>query len=123
VLSFLSTLPEGKRQPNLLFAAARYLLHRPPGIGELRALVGRDGGELASLMLARRAQTNEHPRRRPASCPAWLSPPTRSGRSCSPAMAARRWRSPKGTERGCAGLHDRDDHIAGMMSPVRAGAG
>jgi hypothetical protein len=63
VLSFLSTLPEGKRQPNLLFAAARYLLHRPPGIGELRALVGRDGGELASLMLARRTQTNE-----PARC-------------------------------------------------------
>jgi hypothetical protein len=63
VLGFLSTLPEGKRQPNLLFAAARYLLDRPPGIGELRALVGRDGSELASVMLARRTQTNE-----PARC-------------------------------------------------------
>ena len=29
VLGFLSTLPEAKRQPNLLFAAARYLLGEP----------------------------------------------------------------------------------------------
>jgi hypothetical protein len=63
ILGFLGALPEGKRQPNLLFAAARYLLGGPPEIGELRAVVGSDGAELARVMLARRTQTNE-----PARC-------------------------------------------------------
>jgi hypothetical protein len=63
VLGFLATLPPPKRQPNLLFAAARYLLGGPPGIGTLRALVRRDQAELARVMLARRTQTNE-----PARC-------------------------------------------------------
>jgi Uncharacterized protein conserved in bacteria (DUF2332) len=30
VLAFLATLPPAKQQPNLLFAAARYLLGEPP---------------------------------------------------------------------------------------------
>ena len=63
VLGFLATLPSAKRQPNLLFAAARYLLGAPPGIGALRGLVQRHEAELAQVMLARRTQTNE-----PARC-------------------------------------------------------
>jgi hypothetical protein len=81
VLGFLSSLPAEKRQPNLLFAAARYLLAGPgrldgpgdlggpsdlggPGdLGRLRELIRRDGAGLAALMLARRTQTNE-----PARC-------------------------------------------------------
>jgi hypothetical protein len=62
VLRFLGSLPPGKRQPNLLFAAARYL-GEPPDIGALRALVGRRPAELSAVMLARRTQTNE-----PARC-------------------------------------------------------
>ena len=63
VLGFLGTLPEARRQPNLLFAAARYLLGGPADIGTLRGLVGRDAARLAEVMLARRTQTNE-----PARC-------------------------------------------------------
>ncbi len=63
VLGFLAGLPGPKRQPNLLFAAARFLLGTPPGLAELRALAGGDAAELAAAMLARRTQTNE-----PARC-------------------------------------------------------
>ena len=63
VLAFLRSLPAAKQQPNLLFAAARYLLGQPAGIGSLRALVARRGAELAAVMRARRTQTNE-----PARC-------------------------------------------------------
>jgi len=59
VLSFLAGLPPAKRQPNLLFAAARYLLGEPPDLESLRSLVAGHGGELASVMRARRTQTNE----------------------------------------------------------------
>ena len=63
VLAFLAGLPAPKRQPNLLFAAARFLLGAPPGLAELRTLVSGDGAELARTMEARRTQTNE-----PARC-------------------------------------------------------
>jgi hypothetical protein len=63
VLRFLGTLPPEKRQPNLLFAAARYLLGATPGSIRLRALVRQNPAELAGVMLARRTQTNE-----PARC-------------------------------------------------------
>jgi hypothetical protein len=63
ILTFLDTLPAAKRQPNLLFAGARYLLGAPADIGALRALVAGRSGELAAVMLARRTQTNE-----PARC-------------------------------------------------------
>ncbi len=63
VLDFLGTLPSPKRQPNLLFAAARYLLGRPAAIGDLRALVSERPADLSRIMLARRTQTNE-----PARC-------------------------------------------------------
>lgn len=63
ILAFLRALPSPKRQPNLLFAAARYLLGRPADTGSLRALVRERGDELGEVMLARRTQTNE-----PARC-------------------------------------------------------
>ena len=63
IVGFLGTLPTHKRQPNLLFAAATYLLGVAPGIGELRNLVSRRQADLSQLMLARRTQTNE-----PARC-------------------------------------------------------
>ncbi len=63
VLAFVQALPPPKRQPNLLFAAARFLLGGPPDIAALRALVERDGAALSGLMLRRRTQTNE-----PARC-------------------------------------------------------
>ena len=37
----IASLPPDKRQPNLLFAAARYLLGAAPGIGPLRGLVSQ----------------------------------------------------------------------------------
>ena len=63
LLEFLTALPTAKRQPNLLFAAARYLLGEPPDLAALHALVGDRGDDLAAVMLARRTQTNE-----PARC-------------------------------------------------------
>jgi hypothetical protein len=63
ILRFLGTLPPPKRQPNLLFAAARYLLGTPPDITTLRDLVRENPAALAEVMLARRTQTNE-----PARC-------------------------------------------------------
>lgn len=63
ILDFLGALPKPKQQPNLLFAAACYLLGEYADIGDLRALIGRRGGELAAAMRARRTQTNE-----PARC-------------------------------------------------------
>ncbi len=67
VLTFLRRLPPAKRQPNLLFAAARRLLGSPPDLDSLRALIAGRGGELRSLMLARSTQTNE-----PARCASLL---------------------------------------------------
>jgi hypothetical protein len=63
LLEFLTALPTAKRQPNLLFAAARYLLGEPPDVAALRALVSDRSDDLAGTMLARRTQTNE-----PARC-------------------------------------------------------
>jgi hypothetical protein len=63
IVSFVASLPAAKRQPNLLFAAARYLLGAPASIGSLRDLVRRSPAELAAVMLTRRTQTNE-----PARC-------------------------------------------------------
>jgi hypothetical protein len=59
VLSFLERLPPAKRQPNLFFAAARYLLGPPPEHASLRSLVSQRPDELAEVMWARRTQTNE----------------------------------------------------------------
>jgi hypothetical protein len=59
LLAFLAKLPSAKRQPNLLFAAACYLLGEPADIAALRTLVADRGSELRTVMLARRTQTNE----------------------------------------------------------------
>ncbi|HYA52469.1 MAG TPA: DUF2332 domain-containing protein [Streptosporangiaceae bacterium] len=67
VLAFLAALPPAKRQPNLLFAAARHLLGQPADIASLRALVTGRGPELAAVIRARRTQTNE-----PARCASLL---------------------------------------------------
>jgi hypothetical protein len=67
VLAFLAALPPVKRQPNLVFAAARYLLGQPADIASLRALVADRGAELAAVIQARRTQTNE-----PARCASLL---------------------------------------------------
>jgi hypothetical protein len=63
ILAFLACLPPGKQQPNLLFAAARYLLGAPADLGSLQMLVADRRSELAQVMQARRTQTNE-----PARC-------------------------------------------------------
>jgi hypothetical protein len=63
ILRFVDSLPPLKRQPNLLFAAARYLLGIPADLASLRGLVNASGPELTEVMLARRTQTNE-----PARC-------------------------------------------------------
>ena len=63
LVSFIASLPPEKRQPNLLFAAARYLLGVPPAIGSLRELASQSRAELTQVIMARRTQTNE-----PARC-------------------------------------------------------
>jgi hypothetical protein len=59
LLDFLGQLPTDKRQPNLLFAAARYVLGTPADTDTLLDLVAQRGPELADLMRSRRTQTNE----------------------------------------------------------------
>jgi len=59
LLSFLDALPAAKRQPNLLFASARYLLGAVPGPSSLRPLIDERAVELAEVMRSRRTQTNE----------------------------------------------------------------
>ena len=63
LVGFIASLPPEKRQPNLLFAAARYLLGAPAAIGPLRELASQSRTELTQLILTRRTQTNE-----PARC-------------------------------------------------------
>jgi len=63
ILNFLGHLPVAKRQPNLLFAAACYLLDEPADVAGLRRLVCDRRDELTATMLTRRTQTNE-----PARC-------------------------------------------------------
>lgn len=67
VTGFIASLPPGKRQPQLVFAAARYLLGAPPLIEALRDLVSQSPAELTQVITARRTQTNE-----PARCAALL---------------------------------------------------
>lgn len=67
VLSFLATLPSGKQQPNLLFAALQFLHGAPTDGAELRRIVATDADRLRDMMLTRATQTNE-----PARCGALL---------------------------------------------------
>jgi hypothetical protein len=59
IVGFLAGLPGPKRQPNLLFAVARYLLGDYADIKALRRLLRTRGDELADTMRTRRTQTNE----------------------------------------------------------------
>lgn len=63
VLSFLEQMPRQKRQPNLLFAAARLVLGAPPSPSSLHTLVVTRPDDLRETMHAKRTQTNE-----PARC-------------------------------------------------------
>src|SRR5258708_36857936 len=56
LMSFVASLPPGKRQPNLLFAAARYLLGPPPVLAQLRGLAGNYRAQLTEALLRRRMQ-------------------------------------------------------------------
>ena len=58
-LGFLSTLPDMKRQPNLLFAAVRHLFGTPTGWTEFRHALLAHPDAVRSLMLKRSTQTNE----------------------------------------------------------------
>ncbi|WP_292418598.1 DUF2332 domain-containing protein [Mesorhizobium sp.] len=66
-LGFLSTLPDIKRQPNLLLAAMRHLFGTPTGWGEFRQALLAHPDSVRSLMLERSTQTNE-----PGRCAALL---------------------------------------------------
>ncbi|MBO0774851.1 MAG: DUF2332 domain-containing protein [Actinobacteria bacterium] len=62
-VAFAVSLPPEKRQPNLLFAAARYLLGRPATLPDLHDLLSHSRAELTDVIMTRRTQTNE-----PARC-------------------------------------------------------
>lgn len=55
----LTQLPQGKQQPNLLFAAVRHAFGLPSSARGLLEVVRDDFDALAQVMLARRVQTNE----------------------------------------------------------------
>lgn len=59
VLDFLASLPADKRQPNLLFAAARFVLGAVPTAGSLHDLISQRSGRPRAVMSDRRTQTNE----------------------------------------------------------------
>ena len=67
ILDLLLSLPRPKRQPNLLFSAARHLLGTPDGWSRFRRGVGQRKDALCALMLMRSTQTNE-----PGRCAALL---------------------------------------------------
>nr|WP_155135082.1 DUF2332 domain-containing protein [Pseudovibrio flavus] len=61
--AFLLSLPEHKRQPNLFFAAIRWVVGDVPAANNLPNIVENKGQEIAEVMFARSTQTNE-----PARC-------------------------------------------------------
>lgn len=63
ILGWLSGLPQGKRQPNLVFAAFRLLAGTPSGWPEFRSVLAARRAAVEREVLARRTQTNE-----PARC-------------------------------------------------------
>jgi len=67
ILDLLLSLPRPKRQPNLLFSAARHLLCTPDGWSRFRRGVAQRKDALCALMLMRSTQTNE-----PGRCAALL---------------------------------------------------
>lgn len=59
IIRFLNTLPEAKRQPNLLLAAVRHVGGTPTGYADFRECVLGNTDVVAATMLSRRTQTNE----------------------------------------------------------------
>ena len=59
ILSFLSSLPTPKRQPNLLFASVKFLTGVLPDYSSFREFVTTHEPLLRKLMLERSTQTNE----------------------------------------------------------------
>ena len=59
LLDLVAGLPEPKRQPNLVFAAARYLGCGDAGFAQLRAFMLAHWPEVSATVLGRRTQTNE----------------------------------------------------------------
>jgi hypothetical protein len=62
LIGLLSVLPPAKRQPNLLFAAARQVGGTPAGYRQFRQLVFDNRDAILATMLSRRTQTNESAR-------------------------------------------------------------
>ena len=58
-LAFLATLPDAKRQPNLLFAALRQVAGTPKDWPHARTLLIAHADAVRAVMLARSTQTNE----------------------------------------------------------------
>lgn len=63
ILSFLAELPPPKRQPNLLFAAVKFLFGAPQDCDGFRGMMMRHSSEVREIMLSKSTQTNE-----PARC-------------------------------------------------------
>src|SRR5277367_6271222 len=59
LIGLLDDLPYPKRQPNLLFAAARYAGVAPGSFTDFRAAALADWPLLTSIMMTHRTQTNE----------------------------------------------------------------
>ena len=59
ILHFLSSLPAAKRQPNLLFASARFLDGPTASVAEFTKFVRTNTDELKATMSSRSTQTNE----------------------------------------------------------------
>lgn len=59
LIGLLDKLPEPKRQPNLLFAAARYLGIPPGRFENFRTAVLTSWPEVSAVILSKRTQTNE----------------------------------------------------------------
>jgi hypothetical protein len=59
VLALLDTLPPGKRQPNLVLAAARWHGARPGPYGDLRGVLLDCWADVRATVLQRATQTNE----------------------------------------------------------------
>jgi hypothetical protein len=59
LLGFISSLPEAKQQPNLVFAAVRHLYGTPADAAHFAELVARHPEPVRALILRRSTQTNE----------------------------------------------------------------
>ena len=58
ILAFLSELPRQRQQPNLLFAAVKYLHGTSRGWEDFRRFIQKHSDEIAGLMKTRSTQTN-----------------------------------------------------------------